>query len=230
MDVATELKGFAKDSVRLVKRCTKPDAKGEREREKEGRPLGASAPSRGACWIAARLPCCAPIGASLGLVMLLRTGRRERGGAFAPSLAVCARAMGARPIAVFVRGALPTPHPPSLPPPHPHPEFNKIATKTALGFVVMGFIGFFVKLIFIVSGGCVQWGAAVSLPCVSMCACVCLRTRTGVHAARHRAWRLVCFHTHTFFLPPPSANTAHQPDHRRRLRGQGLSAVEKRAF
>ena len=30
-------------------------------------------------------------------------------------------------------------------------EFNKICSKTALGFVVMGFIGFFVKLIFIVS-------------------------------------------------------------------------------
>lgn len=30
MDVAAELKGFAKDSVRLVKRCTKPDAKGKR--------------------------------------------------------------------------------------------------------------------------------------------------------------------------------------------------------
>jgi hypothetical protein len=38
------------------------------------------------------------------------------------------------------------PHPPPLP---SSPEFNKIASKTALGFVVMGFIGFFVKLIFI---------------------------------------------------------------------------------
>jgi len=28
-------------------------------------------------------------------------------------------------------------------------EFNKIMTKTALGFVIMGFVGFFVKLIFI---------------------------------------------------------------------------------
>lgn len=28
-------------------------------------------------------------------------------------------------------------------------EFNKICSKTAIGFVVMGFIGFFVKLIFI---------------------------------------------------------------------------------
>jgi hypothetical protein len=31
-------------------------------------------------------------------------------------------------------------------------EFNKIATVTALGFVLVGFIGFFVKLIFIVGG------------------------------------------------------------------------------
>lgn len=28
-------------------------------------------------------------------------------------------------------------------------EFTKVALRTALGFVVMGFIGFFVKLIFI---------------------------------------------------------------------------------
>jgi len=28
-------------------------------------------------------------------------------------------------------------------------EFNKICSKTALGFIIMGFVGFFVKLIFI---------------------------------------------------------------------------------
>ncbi|GJP30922.1 hypothetical protein CLOM_g7320 [Closterium sp. NIES-68] len=28
-------------------------------------------------------------------------------------------------------------------------EFTKVASRTAIGFVVMGFIGFFVKLIFI---------------------------------------------------------------------------------
>ncbi|XP_024401927.1 protein transport protein Sec61 subunit gamma [Physcomitrium patens] len=28
-------------------------------------------------------------------------------------------------------------------------EFSKVAIRTALGFIVMGFIGFFVKLIFI---------------------------------------------------------------------------------
>jgi len=29
------------------------------------------------------------------------------------------------------------------------PEFTKVAVRTGIGFVVMGFIGFFVKLIFI---------------------------------------------------------------------------------
>lgn len=29
-------------------------------------------------------------------------------------------------------------------------EYTKICTRTAVGFIVMGFIGFFVKLIFIV--------------------------------------------------------------------------------
>jgi hypothetical protein len=33
----------------------------------------------------------------------------------------------------------------------PATEFNKITSKTAIGFILMGFIGFFVKLIFIVS-------------------------------------------------------------------------------
>jgi preprotein translocase subunit Sss1 len=33
----------------------------------------------------------------------------------------------------------------------PAAEFNKITSKTAIGFILMGFIGFFVKLIFIVS-------------------------------------------------------------------------------
>ncbi|GFP86921.1 protein transport protein sec61 subunit gamma-2 [Phtheirospermum japonicum] len=30
-----------------------------------------------------------------------------------------------------------------------HKEFTKVATRMAIGFVVMGFVGFFVKLIFI---------------------------------------------------------------------------------
>ncbi|EMS47092.1 Protein transport protein Sec61 subunit gamma [Triticum urartu] len=30
-----------------------------------------------------------------------------------------------------------------------HAEFTKVAARTVIGFVVMGFVGFFVKLIFI---------------------------------------------------------------------------------
>lgn len=61
------------------------------------------------------------------------------------------------------------PHPPLRCSASPPAEFNKICSKTAIGFVVMGFIGFFVKLIFIVSPT-TPWGAAavasvVALPC-----------------------------------------------------------------
>lgn len=83
--VVNPLKEFAKNSVRLVKRCTKPDR-------------------RGAC--------------SLKLC--------NHSECFARRLAV-----------------------PSFS--HLVAEFNKITIRTAIGFVVMGFIGFFVKLIFIVS-------------------------------------------------------------------------------
>lgn len=40
---------------------------------------------------------------------------------------------------------------PALTPPNPSPcaEFSKIAQATSVGFAIMGFIGFFVKLIFI---------------------------------------------------------------------------------
>ncbi|KAK9827297.1 hypothetical protein WJX81_001926 [Elliptochloris bilobata] len=39
-------------------------------------------------------------------------------------------------------------------------EFNKITVRTALGFIVMGFIGFFVKLIFIPINQIIVGGAA----------------------------------------------------------------------
>ncbi|RRT56062.1 hypothetical protein B296_00047405 [Ensete ventricosum] len=71
--VVDPLREFAKDSVRLVKRCHKPDRKGEFSFS------------------------------HLDLV-------------------------------------------PPLDPPDP---FTKVAVRTAIGFVVMGFVGFFVKLIFI---------------------------------------------------------------------------------
>ena len=40
-------------------------------------------------------------------------------------------------------------------------EFNKIALVTAFGFIIAGFIGFFVKLIFIVSTAGVREGGCV---------------------------------------------------------------------
>jgi hypothetical protein len=48
--MVNELKAFAKDSVRLVKRCNKPDAKGEfpfifSSRAHDRRPLESRAPS-----------------------------------------------------------------------------------------------------------------------------------------------------------------------------------------
>jgi protein transport protein SEC61 subunit gamma-like protein len=82
--VVNPLKDFAKNSVRLVKRCTKPDRRG----------ADASPVAYGVIW------------KSHVLHLTL-----------APVYA----------------------------------EFNKITIRTAIGFVVMGFIGFFVKLIFIVS-------------------------------------------------------------------------------
>ena len=78
--VVNPLKEFAKNSVRLVKRCTKPDRRGD---------------FNTLCF-----PSC--IGFAVYTEYLLAA------------------------------------------------EFNKITIRTAIGFVVMGFIGFFVKLIFIV--------------------------------------------------------------------------------
>ncbi len=51
----------------------------------------------------------------------------------------------------FFRARVSTPFSPSLSSLLSLSEYNKIVTKTALGFVVMGTIGFFVKLVFIVS-------------------------------------------------------------------------------
>uniref|UniRef100_A0A0D3GJE5 Protein transport protein Sec61 subunit gamma n=2 Tax=Oryza TaxID=4527 RepID=A0A0D3GJE5_9ORYZ len=77
--VVDPLREFAKDSVRLVKRCHKPDRKG-----------------------------------------------RER--------LASSRLVSSLPLARF---------------PPRSDEFSKVALRTAIGFVVMGFVGFFVKLIFI---------------------------------------------------------------------------------
>lgn len=115
---------FAKNSYRLVKRCTKPDRKGEQAGQ-QGGPAGSTQPQqppcpRAVCW--------------------LRPATAD------PPRLLCA--------------PLPA-------------EFNRISVRTAVGFVIMGFIGFFVKLIFIVRArlhsGCVfarAWrpaGAALGL-------------------------------------------------------------------
>ena len=84
--VVNPLKDFAKNSVRLVKRCTKPDRRGV-----DARP------------------------------------HRQQHNVAVPIVQPC-------PSVTSV-----------------YAEFNKITLRTAIGFVVMGFIGFFVKLIFIVS-------------------------------------------------------------------------------
>ncbi|VAI90730.1 unnamed protein product [Triticum turgidum subsp. durum] len=81
--VVDPLREFAKDSVRLVKRCHKPDHKGKDQRLAPARPN----------------PVCFPL---------------------SPDLTLIRRA-----------------------------EFTKVAARTAVGFVVMWFVGFFVKLIFI---------------------------------------------------------------------------------
>ncbi|VAH39691.1 unnamed protein product [Triticum turgidum subsp. durum] len=77
------LREFAKDSVRLVKRCHKPDSKGKDQRLAPARPD----------------PVHFPLSPDLTLIR--------------------------------------------------HAEFTKVAARAAIRFVVMGFVGFFVKLIFI---------------------------------------------------------------------------------
>ena len=88
--VVDPLRDFAKDSVRLVKRCHKPDRKGACQAPSTRRPVRIRA--------------------------VLVPPR--------PDLTV-----------LFVRSRC--------------AEFTKVAARTAIGFVVMGFVGFFVKLIFI---------------------------------------------------------------------------------
>jgi preprotein translocase subunit Sss1 len=100
--VVKTVKDFAKGSLRLVKRCTKPDRKGGRTNGLDrlfGRPGGPTPADRAS-------------ETSWGL----REGPRT-----APT-----------PTAA---------------------EFKKVTGITALGFIAAGFIGFFIKLIFIVSRG-----------------------------------------------------------------------------
>ena len=92
--VVTPVKEFSKNSIRLVKRCTKPDRKGT---------LSGMRGAQRFLHQSIRLPQSLSAGCEKRLMLI------------------------------------------------PFAEFNKICSRTALGFVVMGFIGFFVKLIFIVS-------------------------------------------------------------------------------
>eukprot|EP00850_Spirogloea_muscicola_P013622 SM000093S24433 [mRNA] locus=s93:333194:333502:- [translate_table: standard] len=86
--VAQPMKNFAKDSIRLVKRCHKPDRKGTSPTSSAG---------------------------------------RRCDGLYQRHLSSSGRDL---PLAASA-------------------EFTKVAFRTACGFVVMGFVGFFVKLIFI---------------------------------------------------------------------------------
>jgi protein transport protein SEC61 subunit gamma-like protein len=93
--VLEPLKEFSKNSVRLVKRCTKPDRKGMLQINLIF--------FEGLMWV---------------FFLLWYSSSYHH--------------------TTEIAGAL-------------HTEFNKICLQTALGFIVMGFIGFFVKLVFIVS-------------------------------------------------------------------------------
>jgi len=95
---------FARDSIRLIKRCTKPDRSGE------------------ARWGAAASP---------GWTVNTAPRARQSRGAPISGAALTGPGRAAARL-----------------PPRP-PEFTKIAIATSLGFAIMGFIGFFVKLIFI---------------------------------------------------------------------------------
>jgi preprotein translocase subunit Sss1 len=103
--LVTPAKQFAVDSYRLLQKCTKPDAKGER------------APARGR-----RLPLVGPADWAETATGRARIPVADRAGfacADGPDLT------GGRA------------------------EFKKIAMATTVGFLVMGFLGFFVKLIHI---------------------------------------------------------------------------------
>lgn len=81
-----------------------------------------------------------------------------------------------------------------------HAEYLKICSKTAIGFIVMGFIGFFVKLIFIVS-------------------CCCSGTSTPSADFPQPPHGTVLYQP---TRPVLSFLAAHQPDHHGELRVSGL--------
>ncbi len=106
--VVKPLKDFAKNSARLVKRCTKPDRKGGARRDANR---------------------------SFAFRSTMNTD---------PTTATC-----------FIA------------------EFMKVCSRTAVGFIVMGFIGFFVKLLFIVSAGRLAGCEALITACWLSVICTC---------------------------------------------------------
>ena len=169
--VVKPVKGFAKDSIRLVNKCTKPDKKGARLAPDPRRPTAhhriAEIARRGG-----RRAVVGCRGASLlprrGSVRSIRACEHRARGPFWPRGSQCARyhASGSRlttkrgqrtlfaPSAsslLFIHRSDPVPLVlwPDLVCLWPRAEFTKISLRTALGFAVLGFIGFFVKLIFI---------------------------------------------------------------------------------
>lgn len=82
----------------------------------------------------------------------------------------------------------------SAPPPRQHntTEFTQITLKTAMGFLIMGFIGFFVKLLFIVSRS----------RTVAVAAAACERARSLCCPPRARSLSLSLFRRHVDALSP----------------------------
>lgn len=140
---------FVRDSWRLMKRCTKPDRTGA---QRAGRCCAQAERGAASCALlrtaAGRAAPAAPAPAGGGV----RPSPCRRGGTRAGPRA-------APPAAARPPPPLPPPDrrlPPLPPPPDRRPrrsparaEFSKIAQATSIGFAIMGFIGFFVKLIFI---------------------------------------------------------------------------------
>ena len=183
------LKDFAKNSLRLVKRCTKPDAKGtlgtnasrwgggapvkcwwsggvggEREREASAGPSG-HPHTRGRSHPLARK--------GSMIARALCGGRaRSRGSSPPPHTHTHPNTTPHRlpppfahvsvSCAVFSDPILrpPPSHPPPLPPLLDCAEYKKICLQTIIGFTIMGFIGFFVKLIFIPINNIIMGGNA----------------------------------------------------------------------
>ena len=132
---------FLRDSWRLVKRCTKPD--------RNGAPAQSAAPTHGHTARVGATRCAPRVGATLGAPRDAPPRRH------AAVQRVCGRGRVAPRRSRPLRRHLPITASPSPLTVRSPPlrirsaEFSKIAQATSVGFFIMGFIGFFVKLIFI---------------------------------------------------------------------------------